>query len=117
MKYTIKDVKLTNKEGQEFFTNTKYGRKQKLAIQVEEKPDLWLWGFYNITNSRWEKGDQVEIEITSREFNGKTYHDFRMPPQTVSREEFQALVARVKALESKNGDQGEAIEPLDDIPF
>ena len=112
-KYKIAAVSLTNKAGEEFFSSTRYGRKQKMAIRVEGN-DNWIWGFYNITNSRWEKGDEVDITIEKREYNGKTYHDFRMPPQTVNRDEFEALVKRVQALE---GGQGEAKEPLDDIPF
>lgn len=59
---------------------TKFGEKQKYVITTTDGKmiDSWISGW----NKHWVEGDTVEFEkdqVTSREYNGKTYHTLNAP--------------------------------------
>lgn len=92
---------------------TKYGTKVKVGVQLAELPNEWVGCFEKLgVTDKWEVGSKIDIEI---EQNGK-WKNIKLPRNDVSREEFNALVKRVEALEKK-----ELIEkldgPSDDLPF
>ena len=59
---------------------TKYGVKQKASIKAQEKGDNYLSYWVTSSTQGWKVGDVVEVlDVTSREYNGKTYYDIVMP--------------------------------------
>jgi hypothetical protein len=51
----------------------------KLSIQIDH-PDyenMYLGGFENFTSKNWEVGQEIDIEVTKREYNGKEFFDFK----------------------------------------
>ena len=71
------------------------------------------YGFGNSTTKYFQVGQEVEVEVTER--NG--FLNFKLPPKTVSRAEFDELKLRVEALEQFNASnlRGEPVEP--EIPL
>lgn len=60
--------------------DTKYGKKKKLNLQViGAKGEQFVDGFANQITETWKEGDVVDIDITPREWNGKTYYGFKAP--------------------------------------
>ena len=49
---------------------------KKVAIKYDGE---WYSGFYNKTVASWKVGDEVEVEVEEKEFNGKVYKNFKTP--------------------------------------
>lgn len=64
--------------GQAKEIQTKFGLKKKTGVQFEQYPDVW--------HDVWADGLSVGQELTgdrsSREYNGNTYWDFKLPKKT-----------------------------------
>lgn|SRR3990167_7055693 len=78
MKETITKIHraTADKNGQPYTTQD--GRPYtRLALQTKEHGANWLSGFGNNYNQNWREGDQVEIEVTTVEKEGKHYLNFR----------------------------------------
>lgn len=69
-----------------------------ISIKVEGR-GAWLNGFGAKSNEHWQKGDEIEVDIESKEWNGKTYYNIKNPSSKISQEDFNALGDRVQALE------------------
>jgi len=56
--------------------NTKYGKKKKYSLLCPGKEgDQWISVWSSAEADSWSEGDEVIMNITSREYNGKTYYD------------------------------------------
>ncbi len=59
---------------------TKFGPKQKNSIKAEEKGNEYLSFWVSPVTRDWKVGDVIDVlDVTSREYNGKTYYDIVMP--------------------------------------
>lgn len=102
MKLTIKGDKYVNtedKNGNPF--KTKDGKPyKKIAFKVHEEvlgtSGEYLSGFYRDSMENWGDGTVIEVDVEKNEKNGKTYLNFSLPRQTVSREEFDNLKLQVE---------------------
>jgi len=56
--------------------NTKFGPKQKVSFFSEGK---WLSTWMDKRVQNLQVGQELEGEIKSRDYNGKTYYDFELP--------------------------------------
>lgn len=66
--------------GQPKEVKTKFGVKQKSYIKAEEYADKFLSYWITSSTQNWKIGDSVDVEnVTSREYEGKTYYDIVMP--------------------------------------
>ena len=117
MKATLRSIKRfsTNIKGQPLMT--KDGRPYSRVIITIEEQEGNISGFGDKVNASWKVGDKVEVDIVT---NG-SYLNFNMPKKAfsgVSRQEFDDLVLRVKALEMFKTDEPMPEEPTEDnIPF
>jgi hypothetical protein len=91
--------------------NTKEGPKDIYKFTTKQKPGVYISCWVGNWNRDWAQGRMINIEkdqIKKTEKNGKTYLNLSAPAearfQGVSRQEFEALVARVDALESRLDD-------------
>ena len=76
----------------------KGGEYTSISIKVEGS-ESWLNGFGTKSNEDWQKGDEIEVDIESKEWNGKTYYNIKNPSGKISQEDFNALSDRVQTLE------------------
>ena len=82
-----------------------------------------LSGFGSAVTHNLKEGDEIELEITSNEYNGTTYLNFKLPNPNVTRVEFQEVVKRIEVLEKfmtadKQPDEPPLPEePQEDNPF
>jgi len=113
MKLTLTKVYRNDKDKQGQPLRTKDGRAYtKVAVKCVEYGDKYISFFGHKDNASWKEGDTIEAEVEQRGeyLNGST------KPKPVSREEFNELVERVKALEG-----GKTAEPVaeeeSDLPF
>lgn len=66
--------------GQPKDVQTKYGTKQKCSVKAVEYADKYLDFWISASTKDWKVGDEVEVsEVTTREYNGKTYYSIVMP--------------------------------------
>lgn len=72
-KITIKRV--SRKE-----VNTKFGHKWKVSYQDNE--GVWYGAWAGDWNKDWKEGQVINVTVTSREYNGKTYYDIQAPLET-----------------------------------
>ena len=78
----------------------KTGKPYERCILQTEKGSLS--GFGSAATHNLKEGDEIELEIVSKDFNGRTYLNFSLPkPQVVDPFDFKSLVQRVEVLESK----------------
>ncbi len=59
----------------------------------------------------WQDGQEVEVNIEKKIVGDKTYYNFRIPDQRVSRQEFDILSKKVKFLEDEIGFLHKKLEP------
>ena len=59
-----------------------------------------LSGFGSATTHNLKEGDEIELEITSNEYNGTTYQNFKLPNPYVTRAEHQEALKRIEVLEA-----------------
>lgn len=106
-----------NKEEKE----TKYGTSLKIGLQTKEADGVWVNGLAKLDSeaANWKKDDVIEILCWK---DDKWGLQFKVKPDKITRQEFNDLLARVEALESKlNTDKivetfdGEVVE--DKLPF
>ena len=57
---------------------TKYG----FLCVNQEGEEEWINAFSNATSDKWDEGDVIDHEFTSREYNGKQYYDFKFERNT-----------------------------------
>lgn len=78
---------------------TKFGPKEKNFLKAQEHGDKFLNYWLSSATRVWRVGDVVEVlDVTSREYNGKTYYDIVMPKTSGG-----IPPEVVKALEEING--------------
>ena len=93
-KYTLTQVYRTDKDKDGKPLVSKTGKAYaKCNIKVEEHGDKWLSGFGNAGNQAWVAGDQVQLMVSEKEFNGSVYLQYEVPKAE------DLLAARVSALE------------------
>lgn len=98
MKVAIKKVYAAdrNKDGEIY--EGKYGPFWRVGIKTQEHGDQWINGFTK-SKPEWNEGDEVELEIFEKEYNGEMQLNFKLPKKTVSREEIQSILDRLTTLE------------------
>ncbi|MDI6726645.1 MAG: hypothetical protein QMD32_06740 [Smithellaceae bacterium] len=85
---------------------TKYGPKTKLGLLCK---DVWYDAWAGQWNQAWREGQTIEVEIESRDYQGKAYFSIRTPPEARKGggvgldlapvvAELKALVTEIKAL-------------------
>jgi len=90
MKLTITKVVKndTNKAGDAYIS--KAGKPySRASIKTAEYGDVWLGGFWS---DALKEGSTIEAEITEREYNGKTYKDFKIAKKTEQKDFTPSLV-------------------------
>jgi hypothetical protein len=50
-----------------------------LSIKTEQHGDRFINGFGNKENEGWKVGDEVEVNVSEKEYNGKMYLNLEMP--------------------------------------
>lgn len=70
----IKIEKIYRKEA-----NTKYGPKMKILV-LQNK--IYYAAWENDVSSQWKVGQEIDVEVKSREWEGKTYYDIILPKQS-----------------------------------
>lgn len=76
--------KLTiSRVGQEKEVQTQYGLKKKVGVQFKEYGDIW----HDVWKTGLKVGEVLEGTRDSRDYNGKTYWNFKLP----KKEERQAM--------------------------
>lgn len=90
----MKKVRLEQVSVQPF--EGKFGPTNKVGIKVKNKngEDQWINGFMK-NHPSWQQGDEVELEIFQKEYNGKQYWNFKEPKKE------DVLEQRVSTLESE----------------
>ena len=69
MKVKILNIFRSTKDKNGSPLKTKDGREyERIGIKIDDDKykDKWVTGFGNQTNERWEKGDEVELEIEEK---------------------------------------------------
>ena len=120
MKAKLKILKKTIKA-----VTTKYGEKRKHVFQLEgSKGPFWADCFANPMTSEWREGDVREMELQSREYEGKTYWNIVTPKaQDFIAEALKRIESKLDRLLGESGevpgepDQANPEVPEDDIPF
>lgn len=93
--------------GQVKMMNTKFGEKPKTGVQFKEYGDLW----HDIWRGDLKVGQELEGTRSSREYQGKTYWDFKLPNKDeaarseLSKVQFSmgAIKSRLALIEEKLG--------------
>lgn len=85
--------------GEKKDVQTKFGLKQKFSIKVEGN-DNFISVWVNATTANWKVGQEIECEIKSREYNGKTYYDAEIPKQAQNSGQLTELITRVNQLDT-----------------
>lgn len=85
-----------NKDGEPLLTKN---NKPYIRCVIQDNKGRTLSGFGSNQTKKWAEGGEIEVEVTQ---NGQ-YLNFRLPPQNVSREEFDLLAKKVKFLEDEIG--------------
>ena len=66
--------------GQKKEIKTKFGPKNKASLKATEYGDNYLDFWCSPMTDAWKVGDEIEVlDVTNREYNGKTYHDIVLP--------------------------------------
>lgn len=65
-----------DKDGNQFVN--KQG-KPFTKVLIDTTDGRTLSGFASAQNTNWNDGMEVEVDITEREYNGKTYYNFSVP--------------------------------------
>lgn len=120
MKVTLTQVKTytTKKDGSPLIG--KYGPYVSVQIKTKEHGEAIISGVAKKAPV-WNIGDVIEIEVTERVSDGKTYLNFSLPKTDMSIAELSAAVKKLQAemakvidmLEPKDHTQGS----LEDIAF
>ncbi len=63
-----------------------------------EGQDVWLHGFGNSTTKGWVKGQEVELDVYSEEYNGVNHWKFRDVPERSVFTELDKIVAKLDEL-------------------
>ena len=98
---------------------TKYGLKEKHSFLLDGgKGEFWADCFANPMTAEWKEGEEREVELKPREYQGKTYYNIVTP----RRDDlvFDALKRIEEKLDKVLGnkpDVAEEVVPPDDIPF
>lgn len=96
----------------------------QINIKGRNGEDIKLRGFGNYTTRQWKAGQEVELECWSETGkDGKTYWNFKTPPESALGMEIKKLADRVAVLESamniqkqsQNVSQGN-FEPSEALP-
>ena len=90
----------------------KTGKPYERCILQTEKGSLS--GFGSAATHNLKEGDEIELEITSKDYNGKTYLNFKLPDQRVTKFDLLALETRIEALERKVFPTDETFDDMPD---
>lgn len=118
-------IKITDKNYKDFFSEKTQKNYTKCSIKDEN--GRWISGFKSDATDMWNVGDEIEIEITENNYNGKTYYNFKSPTKTDLLESrvihieniLKRLIAEIKEIKNSIDDKKEAreaVEELDDMP-
>lgn len=77
-----------------------------LSIKTVEHGERYINGFQNKVNKNWKEGDEVNVSITEKEYNGKMYLSFEVPDMTTD------LLAEVNALRDEIKKIREVLKPI-----
>lgn len=79
---------------------------EKVSIKALEYGDEFIGGFGGEWNKDWKEGDQVTLDITESEWNGKKYKNFARVNMTDHlMAMFNNLNSRVELLEKERADR------------
>ena len=95
---------------------TKYGLKTKYNILITgpNGGDRWVEAWGSPESDTWGEGDTIDVELESREYEGKTYWDVKtVHPMEVLRRRIDALEKDVEALKGK----GAPYKPMEKAGF
>lgn len=85
--------------GQPKEITTRFGPKQKNSIKAKEYGDNFLSFWVSPMTREWAVGKEIEVEnVTTREYNGKTYYDIILPKANMGN-----IAEVMKALEEIRG--------------
>lgn len=71
-----------------------------LTIKLEEYGNEFINGFSNFTTDKWQVGDNVELEITEKEYNGKMYKNFKTTRSGVSSQALEEINKKLDDIKS-----------------
>ena len=112
-KITLSQIQHFAKDRQGKDLITKDGRPYEKCVLIAQGGQKY-YGFGNQLTKSFTKGQEVEIEVTER--NG--YLNFKLPPKTVTRQEFDELKLRVEGIENAIADMKrvDTTDPIEDEP-
>lgn len=113
MKVTITRINRRDKNKEGVPYTGKYGPYSLVGMLTKEYGAEWLQGFSNPTNDRWGEGDQVEIEVTTKMYNGKETLNFSNPsPMKVMETKIGDIEKRLSFLEAIQKGRGQVSPTL-----
>ena len=105
-KLTITNISRFDKDPQGNPLTTAKGPYTRVRLRAAEHGEQWISGFGGAYNSDWKAGDEVTVDITKVEKDGKTYINF-------SKVNTEALVLdRVNKLEATVEKIRQALQPI-----
>lgn len=87
-KVKLTTIASTNKKKDGTVMVNKFGNFWRVGIKTEQHEDQWLNGFTKY-EPKWEVGDEIDIEVTTEEFNGKEQLKFRVAKKDEAVEEVE----------------------------
>lgn len=70
---------------------TKFGPKEKRLIKTKEYGENLISVWVNPEVKNWQVGQEVEGEVKSREWQGKTYYDLVLPKKAFNNEKIDKI--------------------------
>jgi hypothetical protein len=82
--------------GQPKDVQTKFGTKQKFSVKATQYGDNYLDVWSSPVTRNWKTGDEVEVlSVDTREYQGKTYYDVKMPKANSLSPETQQMLEKI----------------------
>ena len=76
----------------------KGGKYVSVGLKSEKAPDLWINGIGDALNAKWEKGDEVTIEIEAKKLeDGRVFYNFKNP---TAKDSLADVIERLERLEN-----------------
>lgn len=103
-KVTISRISFFNKDKDGNNLVNKQG-KPYTRVLIDTADGRTMSGFKNQTTENWNEGDEVEVEVSEREYNGKTFYNFNVPKGQFGKDlELHSKVDKILAwVESQSG--------------
>ena len=74
---------------------TKYGDREKFSIKTDRHGDKFISVWVNGVSGKWKIGDEIEVEVKEREYNGKKYYDAELPKQAPNSGQMTEVITRL----------------------